>query len=40
MLISKFPFLRDISSFFKKVDLLKFAEFNIDISFINKIVIS
>ena len=32
-------FLRDISDFFKKVDLLKFAEFNIDISFIDKIVI-
>ena len=33
-------FLKDISDFFKKVDLLKFAEFNIDISFIDKIVIS
>ena len=33
-------FLRDISDFFKKVDLLKFAEFNIDISFIDKIIIS
>ena len=33
-------FLKDISEFFKKVDLLKFAEFNIDISFIDKIVIS
>ena len=33
-------FLRDISDFFKKRDLLKFAEFNIDISFIDKIVIS
>ena len=33
-------FLRDISDFFKKLDLLKFAEFNIDISFIDKIVIS
>ena len=32
--------LKDISEFFKKVDLLKYAEFNIDISFINKIVIS
>ena len=33
-------FLRDISEFFKKVDLLKYAEFNIDISFIDKIVTS
>ena len=33
-------FLKDISEFFKKVDLLKFAEFNIDISFIDKIAIS
>ena len=33
-------FLRDVSNFFKKLDLLKFAEFNIDISFIDKIVIS
>ena len=33
-------FLRDISDFFKKLDLLKFAEFNIDIYFIDKIVIS
>ena len=33
-------FLRDISDFSKKVDLLKFAEFNIDISFIDKIIIS
>ena len=33
-------FLKDISSFFKKVDLLEYAEFNIDISFIDKIVIS
>ena len=33
-------FLKDISEFFKKVDLLKYAEFNIDISFIDKIVIS
>ena len=33
-------FLRDISDFFKKLDLLKFAEFNIHISFIDKIVIS
>ena len=29
-------FLKDISEFFKKVDLLKYAEFNIDISFIDK----
>ena len=33
-------FLKDISEFFKKVDLLKYAEFNINISFIDKIVIS
>ena len=33
-------FLKDISEFFKKVDLLKYAEFNIYISFIDKIVIS
>ena len=33
-------FLKDISEFFKKVDLLKYAEFNIDVSFIDKIVIS
>ena len=33
-------FLRDISDFFKKLDLLKFPEFNIDISFVDKIVIS
>ena len=33
-------FLKDISEFFKKVDLLKYAEFNIDISFMDKIVIS
>ena len=33
-------FLKDISDFFKKVDLLKFAEFNIEISFIDKIIIS
>ena len=33
-------FLKDISKFFKKVDLKKYAEFNIDISFIDKIVIS
>ena len=32
-------FLKDISEFFKQVDLLKYAEFNIDISFIDKIVI-
>ena len=33
-------FLKDISEFLKKVDLLKYAEFNIDVSFIDKIVIS
>ena len=33
-------FLKDISEFFKKVDILKYAEFNIDVSFIDKIVIS
>ena len=33
-------FLKDISEFFKQVDLLKYAKFNIDISFIDKIVIS
>ena len=33
-------FLKDISEFFKKIDLLKYTEFNIDISFIDKIVIS
>ena len=33
-------FLKDISEFFKQVDLLKYAEFNIDISFIDEIVIS
>ena len=33
-------FLKDISEFLKKVDLLKHAEFNIDVSFIDKIVIS
>ena len=33
-------FLKDISDFFQKLDLLKFAEFNIDISFIDKIIIS
>ena len=33
-------FLKDISEFFKKVYLLKYAEFNIDVSFIDKIVIS
>ena len=33
-------FMKDISDFFKKIDLLKFAEFNIDISFIDKIIIS
>ena len=41
MLISKSQFfLKDISEFFKKVDLLKYAEFNINVSFIDKIVIS
>ena len=29
-------FLKDISEFFKKVDILKYAEFNIDVSFIDK----
>ena len=33
-------FLKDKSEFFKKVDLLKYAEFTIDIRFIDKIVIS
>ena len=33
-------FLKDISEFFKRVDLLKYAEFNTDINFIDKIVIS
>ena len=33
-------FLKDISEFFKKVDILKYAEFNINVSFINKMVIS
>ena len=33
-------FFKDISEFFKKVDILKYAEFKIDISFIDKIVIS
>ena len=33
-------FLKDISEFFKKVDLLKYAEFNINVSFIDKIVTS
>ena len=33
-------FLKDISEFFTKVGFLKYAEFNIDISFIDKIVIS
>ena len=41
MLILKFQYFYDIFQiFFKKVDLLKFAEFNIDISFIDKIIIS
>ena len=33
-------FLKDRSEFLKKVDLLKYAEFNINVSFIDKIVIS
>ena len=33
-------FLRDISDYFKKLDLLEFAEFNIDVSVIDKIVVS
>ena len=33
-------FLKDISEFLKKIDLLKYAEFNINVSFIDKIVIS
>ena len=33
-------FLKDISEFFKKIDLSKFAEFNINVSFIDNIVIS
>ena len=33
-------FLRDISEFLKKVDILKYAEFNINVSFIDKMVIS
>ena len=33
-------FLKDISEFFKNVDILKYAEFVIDISFIDEIVIS
>ena len=33
-------FLKDISEFFKKVDLLKYAAFNIDISSVDKTVIS
>ena len=33
-------FLKDISEYFKKVDILKYAEFNIGVSFIDKIVIS
>ena len=41
MLISKSQFfLKDISGFLKKVDLLKYAEFNVDVSFIDKIVVS
>ena len=33
-------FLKDISGFFKKVDLLKYAKFNINVSLIDKIAIS
>ena len=33
-------FLKDISEFFKKIDLLKYGEFNISMSFIDKMVIS
>ena len=33
-------FLKDISEFFKKIDLLKYAVFNINVSFIDKMVIS
>ena len=33
-------FLKDISEFFKEIDLLKYAEFNINVSFIDRIVIS
>ena len=33
-------FLKDISEFFKKIDLLEYAEFNINVSFIDKMVIS
>ena len=33
-------FLKDISGIFKKIDLLKYAEFNINVSFIDKLVIS
>ena len=33
-------FLKDISEFFKKIDSLKYAEFNINVSFIDKMVIS
>ena len=41
MLILKFQYFYEIFQiFFKKVDLLKFAEFNIIISFIDKIIIS
>ena len=39
MLILKFQF-KDVSNFFRKVDLLKYAEFNINISFINKLFVS
>ena len=33
-------YLKDISEFFKKVDLLKHAEFNVNISFIDKLFVS
>ena len=33
-------FLKDISEFLKEIDLLRNAEFNINVSFIDKIVIS
>ena len=33
-------FLKDISDFFKKIDLIEFGEFNVDISFIDKIIVS
>ena len=33
-------FLKDISEFFRKVTVLKFAEFNINLKFINNMIIS